>query len=236
MKKWVTGNDLVKQWDIRGVELCEYVKRGLQPYDAFGQKMHPPDISEKLSRVEKLDNATREYRSTGGLPREYEKLIREYKPEFLDFNKYIYLDLDAIVDMEYDLKKLKDELANIHDINSWTNYLLPDFPHESKSIIELLLNALYKVEDLNQFKKHQNRFGLLSKNLFLSEDREKSVELAKEYVRESIENGKIPRIVEAVKLIKENQFKNLYKDGTIHNWIKEFFPPESRRPGRIKKS
>lgn len=151
MKNWILGVDLITKLDIRGMELFENVKRGLQPYDDLGQKMPPPDVSQKLSLLEKLDKAVKEYRSTGGLRRHHEELIRYYKPDFSDLTKYIYFDLDAIVDMEYDLEILKDDLAKIPDKNSWANYQLPKSKISAKTVLDSLLEAFYKTEDVSKF-------------------------------------------------------------------------------------
>lgn len=69
-------------------------------------------------------------------------------------------------------------------------------------------------------------------------DRQKDIgqatAIANKYRADCESKGKIPRIYVAVKLIeKEGKLSREYKGKhTIHDWIKEDFPPESRKAGQ----
>jgi len=62
-----------------------------------------------------------------------------------------------------------------------------------------------------------------------------ALEIAGQYVENCKNNGSIPSIKDAVEMVKREHMGQLYKDSTIHNWIKKEFPTESRKPGRRPK-
>lgn len=68
------------------------------------------------------------------------------------------------------------------------------------------------------------------------EDRKGAVAIAEKYIALCVGNGVTPRIYEAVEIIKRELTRNMYKDKTIHDWIKDCFPPDSRKPGRPQKT
>jgi len=64
------------------------------------------------------------------------------------------------------------------------------------------------------------------------ECREKAIEIAVQYIKDCETGKKFPVITECVMMVKREYTKEQYKDNTIHNWIKDLFPEESRKPGR----
>lgn len=61
-------------------------------------------------------------------------------------------------------------------------------------------------------------------------------DMARKYIEKCTQEGKLPRIVEAKKELKLYFGKTGYTDQTYHDWIKDIFPPESRKPGRPPKT
>ena len=75
------------------------------------------------------------------------------------------------------------------------------------------------------------------KRLNEQKDKAKAEKLANKYIADCKSNGKTARIYEAKELIKNNLSKTYTGKHTIHDWIKELFPEESRkeRQGRPRK-
>ena len=65
------------------------------------------------------------------------------------------------------------------------------------------------------------------------EDKEGARMIADRYINDC--KNLAPSIKEAVDKVKMDLTKGLYQDQTIHNWIMDLFPPESRKPGRRPK-
>jgi hypothetical protein len=220
MKKWIAGKDLLVRWNITELDLYEHVRDGLQPYTELGQPDPPPNIARIVSRWKSCVRVIAKLEYIKKVPQNDEKLTY-YKTES---------------------KRLKNEINGITDY-SWRIYDLPRDAYKAKKNIESLLNAYYKVDDINQYERPEQHTHLSNiqnsvspKKRPCQEDKETSIEFAVEYIKGCDETGRCPRIVEAVKLIKEAHFKKRYKDRTIHNWIKRQFPDKSRKPGRIKNS
>lgn len=55
-------------------------------------------------------------------------------------------------------------------------------------------------------------------------------EIAKKYI-DGCKKGSVPSIKEAVAKVKAKLAGSHYTEDTIRNWIKDLFPPESRKPG-----
>lgn len=59
-------------------------------------------------------------------------------------------------------------------------------------------------------------------------------EIAKKYI-DGCKKGSVPSIKEAIAKVKAKLAGSHYTEDTIRNWIKDLFPPESRKPGRRPK-
>jgi hypothetical protein len=71
----------------------------------------------------------------------------------------------------------------------------------------------------------------VNKMTIIKIDKNKAKEIAEQYIKDCENRGNTPFIYKAKKLI-EGELSRDYKDKkTIHNWIKELFPKESRRQG-----
>ena len=53
MRKWISGQNILERHNIEGLDLFEYVKKGLQPYNQKEELKPRPDVSEKLSELKK---------------------------------------------------------------------------------------------------------------------------------------------------------------------------------------
>ena len=56
MSNYISGNDLLKKWDIKGFQLANYVKQGLLPYDQAGRPRLPESAEEQLIQLQNQAN------------------------------------------------------------------------------------------------------------------------------------------------------------------------------------
>ena len=67
MTKWLSSQEIMERLDIKDFELLDYLKRGLQPYNKLRKRVGPPEIQEKLDRLERwereLEDLKRSYES-----------------------------------------------------------------------------------------------------------------------------------------------------------------------------
>ena len=66
------------------------------------------------------------------------------------------------------------------------------------------------------------------------QDKQAALDIAEKYIHEC--KNRIPSIKDAVIIVKQKCTKSMYKNKTIHDWIKNLFPSESRKPGRRPKT
>jgi len=144
---------------------------------------------------------------------------------------------DAYFCNKTETERLESELEKFPDLPSWKNYELPSGYIAAKSVIDSLLDAYYKREDILAFESspgsddHPSNKDIPRK-LPSQSDQEKSIEIADHYIEACKKDNKIPIIADCVLMVKKQYTKSLYVDGTIHDWIKCRFPKESRLPGR----
>lgn len=105
------------------------------------------------------------------------------------------------------------------------------------TMLKLLRNSYYDGEYYLALKKGLNAACIPSDKPVResTQDRNLAINIVRNHIKECLENGQVPRIVDGVKLVKIKLTKNRYKDQTIHDWIKQEYPAVSRKQGRIAK-
>lgn len=153
MSKFKNGKELIQEWNIKDFELFEHVKAGLQPFNRFGRPLPPPDVYFKkllrkklkdrsdflkfryswitLSPEEKIAYCKRDVRTAYGLQQTSKSAQSECKS------------------ITRELESLDRELSQIPDINSWANYELPEDGKSAEGVINSLLNAFFKLDDVS---------------------------------------------------------------------------------------
>jgi len=150
MSKYKTGKELIQKLEIRDLELFEQVKGGLQPLDKFGRPIPPPDISAKLKELERLQTelnripepnwlSLEEMKKWGSTPPSWVFGVFEEQERARPRRKKLSREIDI----------LKEEMKNVTDINSWANYELPGDDKSAERVIDLLLNAFFKLDDVS---------------------------------------------------------------------------------------
>ncbi|MBU4233229.1 MAG: hypothetical protein KJ822_09820 [Proteobacteria bacterium] len=154
--RWISGEDLMKDWEIKELELFDIVQNGLQPHDILCEPIHPPDISEKLDCL-----------------RSYENELKWLNMASVDASKKIE-SLTIINERNKRLTKLPKLIAGInHDLSrcnkySWNNYDLPKTIDEAKKIYDLLKGSLFLKTDINSYKETMKETLTANVIVFLS--------------------------------------------------------------------
>lgn len=166
--KWLTGYDFIREVNMNDVDIIEYVINGLQPYDNAMQPMLPLHAAEWTYIIREL--------------REDIEVIEKQFPTIKnsDYSDWSILNLDRVVDDDSNLVKiefpdgsdseirgqyeekkaqsgkLEIKLNKYSALPSWVGYELPLRKKDRVAVIDQLLNALYKWEDILAFRNQQN--------------------------------------------------------------------------------
>lgn len=236
----------------QNADIVDFVKKGLQPYNDNAREIVAPDLGEILNRYQELNleihnldinfpairNANYDDWRILNVDREVDWDNKLIKIDFPD-------DSNSVVRGEYQEKKVELErlepiFKRYPNIPSWVGYELPEKPKDTDYVINLLLDAYYKLDDVLAFEQCIRKKGTqdniaVPKKRSLQELRGKAIAMAKEYIDKQRSKKKLPIMKDAVKLIQEKLVKGKYKDRTIHDWIKGYFPDDSRKSGRPQK-
>jgi len=175
MTNFISGWDLLKEWNIRDFELFEYVNKGkLQPFNKIGRPVPHPDyrskgqINEWRSEIKSLKKSLSETRS----------LIK--KTEKYHFSVLANINENLILSR---IKNFEDKIERYKNYSTdpynWTNYNLPENEDEAKEILSLICNCLYhndiavkisitkeedkKKETNNVYYKHEKLIVIMAK-------------------------------------------------------------------------
>jgi len=134
MSKWVSGHQLLKDFGIIGIELFqEYVKKiGLQPYNDLGQPISPQSIVEEITNIPWLTERYHQQRQSE------EDLGGEELQKF---------DASRGHDLSTQISHYEEWIEASKNID-WMEFNLPETEAEAKSVIAILVNSLYQIEDI----------------------------------------------------------------------------------------
>jgi hypothetical protein len=159
----ICGTDYIKVRGRHNIEIVAYVKNGLQPYDELGIPILPPEVAALIYLIRELGYDIEciemdfpEFKD-GDIGRDY---LLSNKQINLEFPEKIYYWAGNIADVkeEYELKKTQlehseNKLNKYYELPSWKGYQCPVKPEDRKLVINELLNALYKWEDILELEK-----------------------------------------------------------------------------------
>jgi len=141
MSRWVTGKELMKDWQIKEIELFDIVQNGLQPHNALGKPIHSPDVAEKIERLENYENHLKWLNvANNNANTKFES------SEVIKARNTILNGLPILID------ELKQDLSKYNKY-SWYNYDLPNTIEEANKIFDLLKGYLYSEYDVTNYKK-----------------------------------------------------------------------------------
>lgn len=191
--KWITGKDLVKRWNIPDFQIVEYVQQGLQPYNDVGKPMIPPGVAksfdiirehwEDIASIEaKFPDFKNRYRTIDWW---CELNIDTRDDSTGKFKNIDYPDgSDTDIRAEYESKRTEIEVLetrlNQHpDLPSWKGYELPCRNKEIESVIAILLNSHFKLDDVIEIEQTvESKESLPMDDYPSQKDRGKAVENA----------------------------------------------------------
>ena len=145
MPKWISGQELLTRWNIKGIELLEYVNEGLQPHTLAGRPIPPPDALEELTELEP-----------------WKKRIEELKRlcKLSDSRSIVkYRQLTAKEDYRNEIKALEEKVKNLEtklskgNSYSWENFQPADSEAATALIINSLVDSLFELSDAMAFEK-----------------------------------------------------------------------------------
>jgi len=244
--KWWTGAKLKE----KGFDIIDLVQMGLQPHNEEGIQIVPPELAEVFNRHQKLklDTERIEQMFSEIQKNSYAEWRTLNKDREVDWNgnlkKIFFLDgSDSEIREEYqskkaELERLEPIVKQYPNMPSWEGYKRPMKPKDIIFVENLLLSSYFKTEDCIAFlekNKNQRDKENLSHQRPSQEAKEKAVKMAKEFIDKALTKKKTPVMRDAVHLIQKRLLMYGYKNRTVHDWIKGYFPPESRNPGRPKK-
>jgi hypothetical protein len=144
MSKWISGEELLDNFDIKGIELLKFVTDGLQPYNQVGKPTPPPAIKIKFAELDRLKKRLAELNEFSKFsdPR---PIIRYRRSQAAKTHE------DEIHELNEKIALLEQELSNPTAI-TWANYIAADSEEEVEKIINFLASSLYKSEDVSTLK------------------------------------------------------------------------------------
>jgi hypothetical protein len=247
-KRWWKGNELKE----KNLDIIELVQKGLQPHDENGNKIAPPDLAKVFNRfyevkayIESIEQKFPGIQNANY--RDWRVLNRNRQVDWDGrLEKISFPDgSDSEIREGYETAKAEFEylepiIKQYPNPPSWKGYKRPEKPKDINFVENLLLSSYYKSEDCLTFATLQRSeshpdYKNIPKKRPSQEAKEKAIKMAKEYLDKHRSQRKKPDIKDAIQRIQAKVVKNKYKDRTIDDWIREYFPKESRMPGRPKK-
>lgn len=174
MSNFKTGKEVLQDWIIKDFELFGFIKEGLQPYDIFGRPLPPPDISSKKFQLNDLRKKADSLKS-------YNFWIRLSPQERTEYFKkdpiagYAVQQGSRLAQSEYDkamerIEQIEKELSQIMDLNSWVHYEFPESAQEARRVLDVLVSANYKINDLEKARKIPDLVGIAKPENSLESD------------------------------------------------------------------
>ena len=222
MSKWISGEELLKKWDIQDFELFyDFVKKGLQPHTSMGKPISPSDIMAKVLDVKSLELELHQA----------EKDLHEYEPEARQ-------EVEHFV-----IKPLVDKLDRYKKAQSleWNEFELPEGQAQASRVLLTIVHALFHIDQVQEIDEKQGLKHQLEEPPLDAPDGKKQKEhhtapykrkvqaVAKMLYDAHPEIDTIKELVSHPK-IKEAGGKHFSKK-TRHEWISEVAPPRAKKPG-----
>ncbi|MFA5181072.1 MAG: hypothetical protein WC405_07100 [Syntrophales bacterium] len=175
MSKYKTGQEIIQEWKIKDFELFEQVKAGLQPFNQLGKPLPPPDIAATINRINKLESELKRLSYKGSLsatkealsaekemiiqtPRQNGSPLEQGKRAKEIFRLMDIMNAEKKLDrLPNEIKALKRALKRINNENYWINYELPEDNGTAKQVINSLLNAFFKMDEISGILDNANR-------------------------------------------------------------------------------
>ena len=173
--------------------------------------------------------------------KQYDKQPFELVPLIKDL---IIVPIDRVTGKKYITVKNfgKVEFENLYRKQNYSWFIDPDsFQYiyidnlNAAQLTEFFGKVVFCVEDVEAAFEQPLNKTTVKKMLPSQKYKKEAIESVRVYITQQNTKKKPPVIKDAVELIQKKLIKGKYKDRTIHDWIKDYFPDESRKPGRPRK-
>lgn len=249
MKGWLFGSELLQRWDCTPTELLGYMKAGLIPYDDIDRQIFDIDTLPRKKLFDENGNSNMMFPFGDEIPTPRSYTDYRY---FMDALSKVYT-IEKEKQLCLDLPIYGDEIPVIPPGHRAIKFIVPIDRDEALTFLEVIKSFRFKYQDVIGFEQNhgiclieqQNKIAptiimtmkapVKKKLTPAQQDKEIARQITDVYLQDCLRQKSLPSIKAAVDLVKERHMKKLYADQTIHDWIKDLFPPESRKPGRPKK-
>lgn len=250
MNQWLTEKDLTFEWNISRDDLAEMVfDDKLKVYEKGAGKNYIviPRGTEAQEETEACQYA--------------ERLVDPFDFNLKRSTRCHvgYRLIDTCFD-DCGFRCLDDVVPYLDCCGSWENSGFLDEPKRVNKLVSILTDEkvnykirfaaltallpvlLFRLDDVEAWKTNQaaalppvkTSADKLVRLTPVQDDKWNAREIAEKYIRGY--KGPTPSIKEAVDIVKlELNGQKPYTEKTIRKWIKDLFPPESRKPGRRPK-
>ena len=222
MSKWVLGQELLNDFEIRDFELFyDYVQKGLQPHNNFAQPISPSNVVEEITNIAKLKG-------------EYEEL--KYSEEELGNEELQKFNATTGYDLLVQIEHYEKWLLSVNELD-WNEFKLPEMKAEAVAVLAALVHSLYLIEDIKKFfsepeieKKEIIPEFFKAKKLRPDQEAKLKVQqVAKELYDKHPEIDTVKEMVDRPEILEAGG-KN-YQPDTRHKWISEIAPRRAKTPG-----
>ncbi len=235
MSKWVSGQQLLKDFGIRNIELFnDYVRKGLQLYNDLGEPISPLYVVEKLTNITWL------------IEQYHEKRHSEAELGDNDLKKF---DATLGHDLTAQIEHYTKWVHSVKDLD-WNKFELPETEAEAGAVLTELVGSLYHIDDINKFLGVPE-FEIEKKEIIpeLPKQRKldprqkaklKCQEIAKRIWKEEKLQGEqystITKMIDHPEIIEASTKKDgsTYLEKTVRDWINKVHPGPKLK-GRPKK-
>jgi hypothetical protein len=221
--KWISWSELCKKWKIKGADLIDHVRAGLQPYTQAGIELQCPKDYHKYWVLHKKQNHLRVYL------RSKETLMTEdWAAEKKKYGDEIEL-------IEQDMKTIREtDVA----LSSWNYLAFPEPKHEEDSIAltsMLKEEALFRAEDVQNYS---SKWQKSKRQTYLQETKEKIKKVAAQILEKEPDIGvsELANRKEIKELAHFKDRKDEMKTATVKKYIREITKGKipRGRPRKIK--
>lgn len=222
MSKWVSGQELLNDFEIRDIELFyDYVQKGLQPHNKLAQPISPSDVVEEIANIAKSKEQYTELR---------------YSEEDAGDEELKKFDATTGYDILEQIGHYEKWVLSVKELD-WNEFKLPEMKAEAVAVLTALVNSLYHIEDTKKYfsepeieKKEIIPEFFKAKKLRPDQEAKLKVQqVAKELYDKHPEIDTVKEMVDRPEILEAGG-KN-YQPDTRHKWISEIAPRRAKNPG-----
>jgi hypothetical protein len=145
MSKYIKGQEILEHWDIKSIELFDYVKNGLTAYTKSGRIFHCPTEYNLKTKLDRINDGITKL----GAPN-FPKGLSYWDEERLTYDAPVIVQ-DHFAKAKYEIVR-KLRLAEMgkddENIYSWYYCDLPDSEKKAEQIVNRIINSYFFKDDV----------------------------------------------------------------------------------------